>query len=616
MKRLLLLLTLAAAASGSLDAAVPVERSQTIVYIDGEKFYIHTVRSGDTVYAIARCYQVSEQTLLRYNPTLADGLKVDQTIRIPLLTKKEEEPVLTAKEEKKLKKTFIRHEVAAGETLYAISRRYEISVDTILEDNENVDPSHLSVGQTLLIRKKGIGRADEEQTQAELEQYAEKLNNRAAAAETGYDYYVVQPKETVYSLSRRYGMTEQEFIELNDLQEGLKAGAIIRVPNGKEAAETTVGEDPAETETAIGETPAAPAVKEVSFRSLRPSEPLHIAMLLPLTTQGSVNSNFTAFYQGFLLGLEEVRDRGYSVDLHLYDTQRSRDKVEQLLAGSDFPEVQLIVGPVYDEGIEPVLRYAEDREIPVVTPLADLKTADSDILFQMAPGENLKYDKLQALLDEGAPITLLRTTRTDKEFEAEILKQLSGRSFEYFDYQSVQGADLASQSDLTPLLKKYDKHLFIVLADNEVEVDRILASLASAQTNLQARSQSAPAYRVIGNARWNRYTNIDRTTFFKNRVVLFSIFHAKRDAEEVRKFDTRYIRAFGAMPSLYSYRGYETAVIFCPGMYSDIEYDMEGRRYKPLQTTYNFRQEPGSHTHVNQEWVRVNYNSDFTITLE
>ncbi len=614
MKKVLLLIAFMIGYADRTVTALPIERSQTVVYIDGEKFYVHTVRSGETLYAIARCYQVSEQTLLRYNPGAADGLKADQTIRIPMRT--EEERPLTAKEEKKLKKTFIRHTVASGETLYAIARRYEISVDTILEDNANVDPRHLSVGQTLLIRKKGIGRTGEEQTQAELEQYAERLNRHASAPETGYDYYVVQPKETVYSLSRRYGMSEQEFIELNELQNGLKAGAIIRVPNGKSAEPAAV--EPADTlkfET-VDTLPAAPAVKEVNFRSLRPAETLRIAMLLPLTSKGAVNTNFSAFYQGFLLGLEEVKSRGYSVDLHLYDTQRSRDKVEAILEEPAFREARLIVGPVYEEDLEPVLRYAEERELPVVTPLADLKKVDSDALFQMAPNETHKYDKLQPLLKEGAPITLIRTSRTDKEFEAEIRKQLEGYSFEYYDYQSVQGADFASRSDLTPLLKRHDKHLFIVLADNEVEVDRILASLASAQTNLQARSQSAPDYCVIGNARWNRYTNIDRTTFFKNRVVLFSIFHAKRDAEIVRQFDARYIRAFGAMPNLYSYRGYETAVIFCPGMYSDIEYDMEGRRYKPLQTTYHFRQEPSSRTHVNQEWVRVNYNSDFTITLE
>ncbi len=616
MKKVLLLVALCIGYATHTEAALPIERSQTVVYIDGEKFYVHTVKSGETLYAIARCYAVSEQTLLDYNPAAADGLKTDQTLRIPL--RSADARPLTNKEEKKLKKTFINHSVAAGETLYAIARRYEISVDTILEDNENVDPRHLSVGQILLIRKKGIGRTGEEQTRAELEQYALTLNSDATAPETGYDYYVVQPKETIYSLSRRYGMSEQEFIELNNLQSGLKAGAIIRVPNGKSTAETAAVEP---ADSVIHETvdtlPAAPvAKKDVVFRSLRPSQTLRIAMLLPLTKKGAVNSNFTAFYQGFLLGLEEMKGRGYSIDLHLYDTQRSRDKVETIIGEPAFREANLIVGPVYEEDLEPIVAYAEQQELPVVTPLADLKRVDSDALFQMAPNDAHKYDKLQPLLKEGAAITLIRTTRTDKEFEAEILKQLEGHRFEYYDYQSVQGADFAKRSDLTPLLKKHDKHLFIVLADNEVEVDRILASLASAQTNLQARSQSTPDYRVVGNAHWNRYSNIDRTTFFKNRVVLFSIFHAKRDAEIVRQFDTRYIRSFGAMPNLYSYRGYETAIIFCPGMYSDIEYDMEGRRYKPLQTTYDFRQELPLRTHINQEWVRVNYNSDFTITLE
>lgn len=614
MKRILLLIALTIAAA-CVHAAVPVERSQTVVYINGEKFYIHTVRKGDTLYAIARCYEISEQTLLEYNPAAADGLKIDQTLRIPLLQKQDEEQrPLTAKEVKRRKKTFIEHVVAPGETLYAVSRRYEISVETILEDNEGLDPRSLNVGRTLLIRKKEIGRTDEEQTRSELTQYAEVLTGAEAAA-SGYVYYVVQPRETVYSLARRYGMTEQEFIALNDLQDGLKAGAIIRVPNGSpavEAPDQTI--DPADTTDMTGET-AQPA--EIVFRALRPSERLQVALLLPLSSEsGSPNANFTAFYQGFLLGLETVKSRGYSVDLNLFDTRRSPERVEQLTREPRFRQAQLIVGPVYEQDMLPVIRYAEEQGIPVVTPLADLKEVGSDALFQMAPPESHKYDKLASLLDKEADITLIRTAHNDREFEKEILDQLQGRSYEYYDYQSVQGADYASRSDLTPLLKRHDKHLFFVLADNEVDVDRILASLASAQTNMQARGFGNPEYTVVGHARWNRYANIDRTTFFKNRVVLFSIFHAKRDSEEIRRFDTEYIRAFGSMPNLYSYRGYETAVIFCPGMYSDIEYDMEGRRYKPLQTTYTFRQEPDSPTRVNQEWVRMNYNSDFTITLE
>ncbi len=411
-------------------------------------------------------------------------------------------------------------------------------------------------------------------------------------------------------------MTEQEFIALNDLQEGLKAGAIVRVPCETPVAETpepTI--DPADTTGMQGET-TPPA--EIVFRALRPSERLQVALLLPLSSEsGTPSPNFTAFYQGFLLGLEAVKNRGYSVDLNLFDIRKSPARIEALLQNPQFREARLIVGPVYEEHAEPVVRYAEEQGIPVVTPLADLKQLESDALFQMAPPESHKYDKLASLLEAGGNVTLIRTEHNDPEFEREILDRLQDRAFEYYDYQSVQGADFARRSDLTPLLKRYDKHLFFVLSDNEVDVDRILASLASAQTNLQARGFSAPEYTVVGNARWNRYANIDRTTFFKTGSCSSRSSTPSGTARRCGVSTPSTSALSAPCPTSTPYRGYETAVIFCPGMCSRHPSTiMEGRRYKPLQTTYTFRQEPNSPTHVNQEWVRINYNSDFTITLE
>ena len=57
-------------------------------------------------------------------------------------------------------------------------------------------------------------------------------------------------------------------------------------------------------------------------------------------------------------------------------------------------------------------------------------------------------------------------------------------------------------------------------------------------------------------------------------------------------------------------------MIFAPAMYSDIQYDMEGRNYTPLQTTYTFEQAPGRYNHTNQNWMRINYHPDFTITVD
>ena len=155
------------------------QKSETIVYIGGEKFYIHTVQPGQTLYSIARLYGVSEQTLVAYNPTMADVLKADQNVKIPVPAPQmqPDEAPLTARQEKKLRKKFILHTVEAHETLYAISKRYGISVETLLEDNENLDPTHLTIGGTLLVRKKEVGKTSNAENLAELEEYKEKLNS-------------------------------------------------------------------------------------------------------------------------------------------------------------------------------------------------------------------------------------------------------------------------------------------------------------------------------------------------------------------------------------------------------------------------------------------------------
>ena len=113
-----------------------------------------------------------------------------------------------------------------------------------------------------------------------------------------------------------------------------------------------------------------------------------------------------------------------------------------------------------------------------------------------------------------------------------------------------------------------------------------------------------------------RVLDLDREMFFTDRVTFISTYHAKRDSERVKAFDSAYLRSFGMLPTLFSYRGYDTAMIFAPAMYGDIEYDLEDRRFTPLQTTYLFSQPEGRANHVNYNWTRVNYHKDFTITIE
>ncbi len=616
MKRLVTTLLLL----GVFVVAAAIERSGTIVYINGTKYYIHAVVAGETLYSLAKAYGVSEELITTHNRAAADGLKAGERLKIPVqevAEKAKEEP-----SERKLNKTFTSHYVVKGETLYAIARIYEIGVQTIIEDNPDIDPTHLSPGQRILIRKRQIGKSNESESQAQWSAYNEQLNSVAPAGE---QFYVVQKGDTFYSLARRHSITEEQLAQLNGglRAEELKLGAIIRLPDPTTADNTT--EAAAPSSSAFEPTTPEVTVKtEVEFRALCNCDPLRVALLLPLSSEGRPNANYIDFYEGFLLGLDSVRTRyGHSVDLQLYDTKRDAEQLnEEFFASDAIDRTQLFIGPVYEEEIERVVHYAERKvsPVPVVSPLAHLTKVQSDVLFQMAPDPARKYDKAVSLLD-GKRITFIYGESNDSAFEQEMLTLLGEHPYEKVNYQYVHPSvklkeDEPNPSDLSPILDNDEENLYFILSDNEIEVDRILAALASADTNLRARSLRSPKYSVFGNSRWNRYQHIDRTIFFKNRVIFFTTYHAKRDAEVVAAFDRAYIRAFGSLPSLYSYRGYDAAMIFVPAMFGDIEYDLEDRRYEPLKTLYRFRQESPTSNHINRDWMRVTYNSNFTITIE
>jgi len=258
-----------------------------------------------------------------------------------------------------------------------------------------------------------------------------------------------------------------------------------------------------------------------------------------------------------------------------------------------------------------------------VSPLANITSTKSPALFQLSPDPECKYDKIADLIDGSRDIYLLYAATYDTEFEQEIQARLQGKSvtaYTYsFDQKSIftpKSANAVAIEGVEEILKNDRPALFIVLANHETDVDRILGTLSSAKVSLTERSESCGKYVVLGTSRWSRFSNIDPTTYFNNDVVMVATYHAKRDSALVREFDSRYIESFNMLPSLYAYRGYDTAMIFGLGMRSEIEYSMLDKVYTPLQTGYKFFQTESGGKYINREWVRINYNSNHTITLK
>ena len=603
------LMALSVMAGYAVEQAPTITKSEVIVFINGQKFYVHTVKAGETLYSIGKAYDVAEDVIKSNNPRVADGLKIDQTLKIPL-TEKE-------RDVKKRKKEFVVHKIKAGETLYAIARQYNIAVSVLREDNPDINPQALAIGQAVWVRRAQMGESSAEEAHVEMQEYAENLNK---AAGDGYQYHVVQAGETIYSLARKYGITEKEFAELNDISMGLKAGAVVRVPQSQEDNLALIDSANSKVDNAVIN--AQGSDENIIFRALASEQELNIALMLPLNVGGKPNASYVEFYQGFLLGLEDVKQRyNGKTSLTLYNTEHDSIRVENIVKSQLFEATNLIVGPVYEDELKPVLTYAAEHSVPVVSPLANIELQHS-ALYQLAPAAEHKYDKVAELINGDKEICLIYTDSNDKEFEAEIMKLLEGKSYNSYTYTFDKESIFTPRTETTRQLEETidilntDKEiLFIVFANRETDVDRILGTFASSKVSNTERSIKVARYSVLGTSRWGRFANIDLTTLFNNNVMMISTYHAKRDSEVVRAFDSRYIKAYNALPSLYAYRGYDSAVIFGGGMRSDIEYNMLDKRYMPLQTGYKFEQASEGGKYVNREWVLVKYNNNHTITI-
>ena len=119
-------------------------------------------------------------------------------------------------------------------------------------------------------------------------------------------------------------------------------------------------------------------------------------------------------------------------------------------------------------------------------------------------------------------------------------------------------------------------------------------------------------YVVVGNRRWKQMMSIDKQTFFNNNTIFLVPYHANRGNETIRLFDARYVKAYEVLPTMYSYRGYDAAMIFCRRMYEGFE-GMESV-VAPLATPYTFTFE--GDLYVNTYWIMERYNSNYTIDVE
>ena len=178
--------------------------------IKGKQFIIHQVDAKETLYSISRRYGVPVTAILESNPSSEGGISVGRLLKVPYTPK-------TKPEVKEIK----RHVVAAKETLFSISRQYDVSVEDLKKANGLAENS-LALGQELIIPS--ISKVVTAPVPTKMK--------------SASSMHTVAPKETTYSIARQYGITVQQLKEWNNLQDELPVGKILLVVQPKYSTQT------------------------------------------------------------------------------------------------------------------------------------------------------------------------------------------------------------------------------------------------------------------------------------------------------------------------------------------------------------------------------------------
>lgn len=365
-----------------------------IVHMNGKDYYSYTVEPKDGLYAIARKFGVSQADIHACNKELENGLHIGQVILVPMV-----EPKSGAQSVKS--SAYVIHEVLPKETLYSLSHQYGVSIEDILANNSDVS-SGLKVGMKLKIPVKSTNEKPTlAQSNNEAQSQAATTSQMPLKKEV-LRKHVVQKKETLYSIARQYHVSVDDVVKANNTR-SIKVGDELVIPNAsvepeREPAKPEKASMNVDQHTNANDNKPKEVVTSTPIITPQPnSRSLRMAILLPFMLEtpyidASVNY-FWDFYRGALISLEELKQTGVSVELYVYDIEKSTDKLDSILQLPVLKTMDVIIGPAYANQVPAIAEFAHRNRIYTVIPFTSkLEAIDAnEYILQFNPSQEMIF---------------------------------------------------------------------------------------------------------------------------------------------------------------------------------------------------------------------------------
>ena len=365
----------------------------------------HTVEAKETLYSIAKKYRVTVDELIKQNPKSKDRkLDIGEVLIIPN-NQKNSPKIEDKKEEKKLGKIYLQ----TKQTIYSITKQYKITEAQLRKLNPDLD-NHMKIGDAVVLPEENIKKYGDVSAQATVANDKTDIPKNSIK-ETESGTYVVQPKDTYYGITRKFGISQKELFSMNEglEQRGLQAGDVIIIKKGsndvakvsqKETKSYELGDyvtyKVQKGDTLLGilkkfnityeqlsqlndgvENGLNPGMElrikkiENQFAS-KEKGAVNMVIMLPFGLDSNDNK-YKNLALDFLAGAKMAAERslknGKKININVIDSE-SETAVKNSLEQINKSNTDIIIGPFFKSNVLEVSDHVRKEKIPVIAPFA------------------------------------------------------------------------------------------------------------------------------------------------------------------------------------------------------------------------------------------------------
>ena len=355
----------------------------------------HKTLKGETLFSISKLYDIDVATLKKFNPKLySEELRKKCKLKIPVFKESVVGEINNGIVEVSTIETtnvVINHKVLAKETLYGISKQYNISIEDLETANPEIKDG-LKIGQILKISK-------QKNTTTIIETPTDTIVNNQ------YAIYQVKAREGFYRLTKKLSVSKDLLLALNpELKDGVKVGMLLKYPKGN---------------LDLSDKPSYDLIDSiVNFKKQ------YVSLVLPLRLH-KVRSNDSTFnlkklikkeklmnlaldfYSGAQMAIDSVKKLGIDVKLNVIDTEYDTDKIankkrmEEIIS-TGFEDEETIIGPLMPGNVTKLTLGLSDENVMILAPYPVRSGYKSANLIQTAAPEEQQRQKMTQFLEKYA----------------------------------------------------------------------------------------------------------------------------------------------------------------------------------------------------------------------